>query len=106
MVVVLDQPATPATKTPSATLPATPPKPATAGSAVQIGAFSSQALADKGWNDALAVAGGSGLGKSVTAVQSNGATLYRTTVTGFASRDAAAAFCDRLKAAGKSCFVR
>ena len=106
---MLDPPATPAPKTtaqPKASLPATPPKPATGGSAVQIGAFSSRALADKGWNDALAAAGGSGLGTAVTAVQSNGATLYRTTVTGFASRDAAAAFCDRLKAAGKSCFVR
>ncbi|HEX5776666.1 MAG TPA: SPOR domain-containing protein, partial [Caulobacteraceae bacterium] len=99
-VVILDPQPKATTPQPKATLPATPIKPVTGASAVQIGAFSSQSLADKGWNDALAVAGGSGLGKSVTAVQSNGATLYRTTVTGFASRDAAAAFCDRLKAAG------
>lgn len=120
-VVMLDpqpapDPVTPAPKAPppkaraapkpAATLPATPPKPAGGGSSVQIGAFSSQALADKGYRDALGIAGGSGLGKSVTPVQSNGSTLYRTTVTGFSSRDAAAAFCDRLKAAGKSCFVR
>lgn len=107
-VVMLDpqpEPKAPAAQ-PKASLPATPPKPATGGSAVQIGAFSSSALADKGYRDALAIAGGSGLGKSVTPVQSGGSTLYRTTVTGFASRDAAAAFCDRLKAAGKSCFVR
>lgn len=112
-VVVLDpqpEPVAPAPKTPApkpaASLPATPPKPAGGVSSVQIGAFSSSALADKGYRDALSIAGGSGLGKSVTPVQSNGSTLYRTTVTGFASRDAAAAFCDRLKAAGKSCFVR
>lgn len=103
-VVVLNPPAAPAPKTPATPLPA--PRPAPGVHSVQIGAFSSQSLADKGWNDALAVAGGSGLGKTVLAVQSNGSTLYRTTVTGFASRDAAAAFCDRLKAAGKSCFVR
>lgn len=88
------------------------PKPAApvAGGAasVQIGAFSSQALADKGWNDAAAVAPGlaAGKGKRVEAVDKDGKTLYRTTVTGFASRTDATAFCDRLKASGKSCFVK
>ena len=47
-----------------------------------------------------------GKGKSVEKIERDGATLYRTAVTGFASRSDAAAFCDRLKAAGKSCFVR
>jgi cytoskeletal protein RodZ len=76
--------------------------------AVQIGAFSSQALADKGWNDAAALAPGAaaGKGKSVEKVDVNGKTLFRTQVTGFASRTAATAFCDRLKAAGKACFVK
>jgi len=75
---------------------------------VQIGAFSSQALADKGWNDAVKIAPGpaAGKGKKVQAVEKDGATLYRTTVTGFASRDTAAAFCNQLKAAGKNCFVK
>jgi hypothetical protein len=86
------------------------PKPAvTSGAAsVQIGAFSSQALADKGWDDAAKIAPGAaaGKGKKVEAVAKGGSTLYRTTVTGFSSRAAATAFCDQLKAAGKSCFVK
>lgn len=100
-VVVLNPPATPAPKP-----VATTPKPAAAGSyVVQIGAFSSQALADKGFADATAIAGG-GHGKTVQSVESGGSTLYRTSVTGFAGRDAASAYCAKLKAAGKSCFVR
>lgn len=86
------------------------PKPAAAsgGSVVQIGAVSSTALADKAWSDAVALAPGlaAGKGKSVEKIDKNGGVLYRTGVTGFASRDAASAFCDKLKAAGKSCFVR
>ena len=76
--------------------------------AVQIGAFSSQALADSEWTKAVAVAPGAaaGKGKKVETVEKNGATLYRTQVTGFSSRADAAAFCDKLKAAGKSCFVK
>jgi len=110
-----------------ATMPATPPKPvvpvaaapkpatqtpppvAASGAAmVQIGAFSSQALADRGWNEAAAVSPGmaAGKGKQVETVERDGKTLFRTSVTGFASRADATAFCDRLKAAGKSCFVR
>ncbi len=83
-------------------------KPASGGAVVQIGAVSSTALADKAWTDAVAVAPGlaAGKGKSVEKIDKNGGTLYRTAVTGFASRDAATAFCDKLKAAGKSCFVR
>jgi hypothetical protein len=92
---------------------ALPPAPApaakTAGvAAVQIGAFSSQALADKGWSDAAAVSPGlaAGKGKSVEKVDKDGKTLFRTQVTGFSSRAAATAFCDKLKAAGKACFVK
>jgi hypothetical protein len=78
------------------------------GPAVQIGAFSSQALADRGWNDAAAIAPGAaaGKGKSVEKVDKDGHTLFRTQVTGFASRADAAAFCAKLKAAGKACFVK
>jgi len=90
--------------------PAAPtPAPAATGAAmVQIGAFSSQALADRGWNDAAAVSPGmaAGKGKRVEAIDKDGKTLFRTSVTGFASRADATAFCDRLKAAGKSCFVK
>ena len=93
-------------------LPTAAPKPdaavAAGGAMVQIGAFSSQALADKGWSDAAKVAPGAaaGKGKKVEAIQKDGATLYRTAVTGFPSRAEASAFCEKLKAAGKSCFVK
>jgi hypothetical protein len=76
--------------------------------AVQIGAVSSEALADKTWDQAVAVAPGlaMGKGKGVEKVEKDGKTLYRTSVTGFASRAEAQAFCDKLKAAGKACFVK
>lgn len=85
------------------------PKPAASGSvAVQVGAVSSPALADKTWSEAVAAAPGlaAGKGKSVEKIERDGATLYRTAVTGFASREDASAFCAKLKAAGKACFVR
>ena len=106
-------PTAPVAKAPPASLanaPAAAPAAAAkaGGAIVQIGAVSSTALADKAWNDAVAVAPGlaAGKGKSVEKIDKNGGTLYRTAVTGFASREAAVAFCDKLKAAGKSCFVR
>ncbi|HEX6859144.1 MAG TPA: SPOR domain-containing protein [Caulobacteraceae bacterium] len=95
----------PAAPAPKPTAPAQPATNATGAFAVQIGALSSPALADKAYSQAVAIGGG-GHGKSVTEVTVNGSTLYRTAVTGFATRDAASAFCDKLKAAGKSCFVR
>ncbi|WP_374654727.1 SPOR domain-containing protein [Phenylobacterium sp.] len=103
--------APPAPPKPAAPAPAAAPaKPAAVGgaAAVQIGAFSSQALADSEWTKAVAVAPGAaaGKGKKVEAVQKGESTLYRTQVTGFASRADAAAFCDKLKAAGKNCFVK
>lgn len=84
------------------------PKAAAGGAAVQIGAVSSTALADRAWNEAVAAAPGlaAGKGKSVERIERNGGVLYRTAVTGFGSRADAQAFCDRLKAAGKACFVR
>lgn len=87
------------------------PKPvaSASGSAmVQIGALSSPALADKAWNDAARLAPGlaAGKGKKVEAIDKNGTTLYRTSVTGFASRESAKAFCEAISAAGKSCFVK
>ena len=111
--------ATPPAKAPPAATPAPKPAapvakaptPAAAGggpAAVQIGAVSSPAAADAAWNEAARIAPGmaAGKGKSVQAVERDGKTLYRTAVTGFASRAEAAAFCDALKGAGKSCFVR
>ncbi|MES2896897.1 MAG: SPOR domain-containing protein [Pseudomonadota bacterium] len=93
---------------PKAAAPAPKPAATAGGAAVQIGAFSSQALADKGWNDAAKVAPGlaAGKGKRVEQIQKDGSTLFRTTFTGFASRQAATDFCNQLKAAGKNCFVK
>ncbi len=113
------KPPTPAAK--AAPEPAKPaavkPEPAMAEAAkvasggaasVQIGAVSSTALAEKAWKDAVAVAPGlaAGKGKGVEKIEKNGGVLYRTAVTGFASKAAAQAFCAKLEGAGKSCFVR
>jgi len=114
--------ATPPAKAAPAEKPAEKPKPpvekpvaqkpaekaVAGGAAVQIGAVSSPALADKTWNDAVAVSPGlaAGKGKGVEKVDKDGKTLYRTSVTGFASKADAAAFCAKLKAAGKACFVK
>ncbi|MFN3522643.1 MAG: SPOR domain-containing protein [Phenylobacterium sp.] len=101
--------AAPAPKTPAPAAAAPKPAVVSGGAAgVQIGAFSSKALADAGWNDAARIAPGAiaGKGKTVEPVQVNGSTLYRTTVTGFGSKAEAKAFCDALKAAGKNCFVK
>jgi hypothetical protein len=105
--------AAPAPKTPAA--PAAPAAVSTAAAApptgagwVQIGAFSSSALADKGWGDMVMLdpVGMAGKGKRVEAVAKDGKTLYRTYITGFTTRSGAQAFCDKLKADGKSCFVK
>lgn len=108
------EPASPAS--PPAAMPATPPKPepetpgpAAGGSAsVQIGAFSSQAIADREY---ASVAGAfpqfaSGASKRVEQVQtSSGQTVYRTTFTGLSAQDARA-FCAALRASGRDCLVR
>jgi len=95
----------------AATPTAAAPKPVATASGpavVQIGALSSPALADKAWADATRLAPGlaAGKGKKVEAIDKNGTTLYRTSVTGFASREAAKAFCEAISASGKSCFVK
>ncbi|ASD27516.1 SPOR domain-containing protein [Brevundimonas diminuta] len=110
----------PATKAPAAPAPATPapatkapapaPAPAATGgsSGVQIGAFSSTAIADREYAAVAARFGqyASGAEKRVQEVTAaNGSTVYRTTFTGM-SRDRAVAFCNALKAAGRDCIVR
>jgi hypothetical protein len=76
---------------------------------VQIGAFSSPTLADQGWRDVARAEPDAmaGKGKAVQPLdRDDGATLYRTYVTGFASVSAAQAFCEALRASGKSCMVK
>lgn len=84
------------------------PAPARGVASAQVGAVASTDLADKTWNEAIKAAGslGSGKGKAVEKVERDGKTLYRTAVTGFASRADAQAFCAKLASAGKNCFVR
>src|SRR5579864_2459620 len=107
-----EKPAAKLKPTPAVTAPnptATIAPAATAGANwVQIGAFSSAALADKGWSDVARLAPVAIKGKSrkVEPIAKDGATLYRTYVTGFASHAAAEAFCGDLKAAGHSCIVK
>jgi hypothetical protein len=87
------------------------PAPTVAGAAgwVQIGAFSSSALADQGWHDLARFepAAMAGKGRSVQPfTRDDGAILYRAYVTGFASVSAAQSFCSELRAAGKGCIVK
>ncbi|MGH7016398.1 MAG: SPOR domain-containing protein [Caulobacteraceae bacterium] len=76
--------------------------------AVQIGAFSSPAEAERGWEKAAAAAPGAmaGKGKQVARLDRAGKVLYRTAITGFTTRAQAQALCAHLKASGGSCFVR
>jgi cytoskeletal protein RodZ len=86
-----------------------PSKPIAQGAAVvQIGAYSSAALAGKGWSDIAAAypADMAGKGKLVESVDRDGKTLFRGAVSGFASHADAVAFCAKLKADGKACIVR
>lgn len=106
--------------TPAATKPAEPVKApevkpetkpvaaASGGASVQIGAFSSQAIADREFA-ALASSYGlfvGGTKKVVEKVDRDGSTFYRTSFSGFASKDKAQQFCNALKSAGKTCFVK
>lgn len=87
---------------------ATPAKTVAAGGSAgaQIGAFSSRELAEKGFADVGRLASIAGRGKRIEAVEHGDSTLYRTTVTGFADRDAAKAFCAALAAKGHACIVK
>ena len=79
-----------------------------AGRLVQIGAFSSPAQADKGWNDVAKLVPGDMVGrtKSVEPVQKDSQTLYRGYIGGFANKAEAQAFCAELKAQSHSCLVK
>ena len=47
-----------------------------------------------------------GKNRRVTPLEKDGVTLYRASITGFATRAEAQGLCDRLRAAGRSCFVK
>lgn len=93
---------------PAPVLVAEAARPSSTGSAsVQIGAFSSADIANSEYAKVRAAYGRytTGRGKHVEPVDRDGKTLYRTAFTGFAREDARA-FCDALKAAGRSCIVK
>ena len=73
----------------------------------QIGAFSTSALADKGWSEIVAFdrKDMAGKGKQIESTSRGGRTYYRTIVTGFASQAAAEAFCKKLTDARKPCIA-
>lgn len=93
-----------ASPTPSPT--ATPDAGLPAGTAVQVGAYSSRADAEAGWErlvsqtDAL-----SGVGHRIVAGRADIGTVYRLQAVG-GSRAGARGLCDRLKAAGIACQVK
>jgi hypothetical protein len=101
--------AAPAPTRPAAT-PATPAAANGAGgsAAVQIGAFSSTAIADREYA-AMAARFPQFARNATKRVQevtaSNGATVYRTTFTGLSPEDARS-FCSAIKAGGGDCLVR
>jgi cell division protein FtsN len=102
-------PAKPA-KAPAQAKPPVETAPAAAGGAhmVQIGAYSSKPLAEKGWNDVAKLMPGDMFGRteSFEPVTKNGETLYRTFVGGFGSKADAQAFCDALKGQGHTCMAK
>ena len=75
--------------------------------AVQIGAFSSKALAEQEFAKVRSGFAKFTAGRSthVESVQKGSATLYRAAFTGF-SKTQAGAFCSALKAAGRACIVK
>jgi len=97
-----------------ATPAAQPAKPAVAtaapgaGKLVQIGAYSSRALAEQGWNDVAKLMPGDMAGRteSFEPVTKDGQTLYRAYIGGFASKSDAQAFCNELKGQSHTCLVK
>jgi cell division protein FtsN len=92
-----------AAKTVAATKPA-----ASGGAVVQIGAYESQAIADKQYASIASSYGLflSGTGKHIEKVDTANGPRFRTQFTGFATADKARAFCSALKAASHDCFVK
>ena len=102
------RPAPPAAVTPPAAKAEPAPPAAGGASGVQIGAFSTPAIAEREYGIIVGrypqfTRGASRRVQEVTS--SSGSTLYRTTVTGL-SREQATGLCSAIKAAGDDCLVR
>lgn len=100
-------PPPPAKAAPVRVADAAAPASSTGNAVVQIGAFSSAAIANSEYAKVRAAFAQytAGRGKHVEPVERDGQTLYRTAFTGFARADAQA-FCAALKAAGRACIVK
>ena len=86
--------------------PARAAKAAGGPAAVQVGAFSSAELAQKGFADAGKLSSLGGHARSVEKISRDGHTFYRATLGGFADKAAAKAFCAQLAAKGGRCLVK
>ena len=74
---------------------------------VQLGAFQSTSNAERAWNSAInKTAELASYKPSTSRVKVKAASLYRMSVSGFTTRDAAGLVCAKVKAAGGSCFIR
>jgi tetratricopeptide (TPR) repeat protein len=74
---------------------------------VQLGAFSSEARAQTAWKGASAKTRELGnFDVSMPRVQVKSASLYRLSVSGFVTREAAGQVCAKVKASGGQCFIR
>lgn len=82
------------------------PVPASGGTVLQLGAFSSAANAEAAWKSLSGRFGYlAGLNKRIEPIERDTGTLYRLRASGSADAATAAATCARLKAAGESCAV-
>lgn len=107
---VTEQPRPTPTPTPPPPQPRPTPTPAPSGggAAVQIGAFSSEAAAERAYAEVAASFPqfASGRTRGIQQVTtSDGRTVYRATVNGFSAQDARA-FCGAMRAQGRDCIVQ
>lgn len=81
--------------------------PAAGGMTVQIGAFSTTAQADAGWNEVAKLMPGEMVGRTkvIEKLDRDGKTLYRTKIGGFSSRAEAERLCLALLSKGRDCKV-
>jgi hypothetical protein len=73
---------------------------------VQLGAFSNDVNAERGWQQVSARYGLAGRRPLTTTFNQDGRTLYRVSVSGFASVADAQRLCGQIKSHGGICFVR
>ena len=74
---------------------------------VQLGAFATSSRAEVAWNKAVSkTAELANYQASTARVKAKAGTLYRASVAGFNTREAAQQVCAKVKTAGGACFIR